>query len=65
MDETDEPRTIEDLRVIIKEIDKFWQMGDNKIIPEAERALWRVLHTSGKRLRKSSPGRGRNIRKKS
>ena len=44
--------SIKDLRPFIAEIEKFWQMGDNKIIPAAETALLRVLHASAKRLRK-------------
>jgi hypothetical protein len=50
----EELRTIEDLRVLIGEIKKFWLMGDRHIIADAERALWRVLHSSAKRLSKHS-----------
>ena len=52
IEEADEPHTIDDLRLLIREIKKFWLMGDKKVIAEAEKALWRVLRNSAKRLRK-------------
>ncbi len=50
----DAPRTIDDLRVLIRVIKKHWMMGDNEIIADAERVLVQCLHRSAKRLRKHS-----------
>ncbi len=50
----DEPRTIDDLRVLVREIKKFWMMGDNEVIADAERVLVQCLHRSAKRLTKNS-----------
>jgi hypothetical protein len=49
----DELHGIDGLWVIIKEIGKCWQMGDDRIVVDAERDLFRVLQASGKRLRKN------------
>ena len=51
-DDSDEDLCTKGLRPFITDIEKFWQMGHNKIIPAAETALLRVLHASAKRLRK-------------
>ena len=50
VDHDPEPATLDDLRLLIKEIKKFRQMGDTNILPEARAVLLRVLHASGKRL---------------
>ena len=52
MDDLEDQDSILDLRDFVAEIKKFWQMGDNKIVPEAKRGLLRVLHASAKRLQK-------------
>ena len=51
----DDDHSIKDLLVLVREIGEFWQMGDNKIIPETKRALLRVLHASAKRLQRAVP----------
>ena len=49
-DESEEPPTIDDLRVLLREIKNFRHSGDNEIIPEARTALLAILHRSAKRL---------------
>ena len=51
----DDDHSIKDLSAYVAEITKFWQMGDNKIIPETKRALLRVLHAYAKRLQRAVP----------
>jgi hypothetical protein len=51
IDDEDQP-TIEDLRLIIAEVKKFWQMGDIEIVRLSRDALLRVLLGSPKRIRK-------------
>ena len=57
IDHDPEPATLDDLRLLIKEIKKFCQMGDTKILPEGRAALLRVLHASGKRFRQRDRAR--------
>ena len=59
----DDQPSIDDLRLLVKEIKSFWQMGDNTIVPEARTALWRVLRRSAKRLRQRD--RARTLRNSS
>ena len=47
-----EPASIDDLRVIIREIKQHHQMGDARVVDEALTALLRVLRASGARLLK-------------
>ena len=50
VDENKDPPTMDDLRVILREIKNLWHAGDNKIIAEARTALLEILHRSAKRL---------------
>ena len=51
-----EPASIDDLRVLMKEIGELWQAGDNTIVGEARKALWQVIHASAAKLRKELDG---------
>ena len=51
-DDYDENGTIADLRLLVREIKKYWLMGDNQIITEARGALLDVMFKSEKRLQK-------------
>ena len=52
-DNTEDEPTLDDLRLLVREIKKFRQMGDTEIIQGARGALLRVLHCSTQRLRKT------------
>ena len=46
----DDPPTIDDLRVLVREIDQHEQMGETDIVRRARSALLRLLRASNKRL---------------
>ena len=46
----DDDVSSDDLRVIIKQLEECWQLGDNNVMREARSALLGVLHNSAKRL---------------
>ena len=48
--EDDDYVSVEDLRVIIKQLKECWQLGDNDVMREARSALLGVLRNSAKRL---------------
>ena len=55
-DSDDEPATIDDLRVIVREIRQCQQLGDAAVVGEARTALLRVLLTSAARLTERHKG---------
>ena len=54
-DEDDQPLSIDDIRVIVKEIKDFWHLGDNDILSDARHVLLEVLHRAAKRMHDKYP----------
>jgi hypothetical protein len=46
----DDPPSIDDIRVIVREIGKHWQLGNHDIVRRARSLLLRLLRASAKKL---------------
>jgi hypothetical protein len=56
--EDEDDVSADDLRVIIKQLEECWQLGDNNVMREARSALLAVFEKAAQRLARHAKARG-------